>query len=120
MIRNVLFIVFVVSSCSSSAKDVSNILTCEWAEKEQCGPIIGCKPIAISTFAKIDVRGRIYERCDRKGCASHIANINSGGPRFMNVDVTGSGMFVKIGPDGLATEVVSIGNTVLVSQGICK
>lgn len=98
----------------------SKPLMCKWTEKQQCDPKIGCRTIGITTYAKIDLAGRRYERCDKRGCDTYVANVSGGVGKFTNVDVTGSGMFLKIGPEGNSTEVVSLGNMVLISQGICR
>jgi hypothetical protein len=110
-----------VALCGANATvATAGPLNCQWAEKSQCDPTKGCKPITITTYAKFNRLAKIYERCDRRGCDSYTANVSVVENGFTKIDVTGRGMFVNLAPDGVATEVVSLGNMILVSQGICK
>jgi hypothetical protein len=94
---------------------------CEWSEKQQCAPGTGCKAMPITTYATIDLTAKRYSRCDRKGCDTYDANVSGGGAKtFFNVDVTARGMLMKISPEGRSTEVITLGNVVLISQGICR
>ena len=95
-------------------------LRCTWIQKHQCEPNKPCKVIPAKTFAKIDLQNKQYSRCDRLGCDDYDANISSGDGMFTNIDVTGRGMIVKIAPDQSSTEVVTLGNVVLISQGKCR
>jgi hypothetical protein len=93
-------------------------LRCTWTERSACGPENGCRPVPAATWALLDVDGREYQRCDAKGCDAYSAVISRSGA-YTLVDLPGRGMFAKLGDDGRATEVVSLGHGVLVSQGRC-
>ena len=118
MFRTVLTGLVITLSGPAVAQEKPKV--CQWAEKSQCDPMKGCKPITITTHAKFDHIGRVYERCDRRGCDSYTANVSIVQNGFTKIDVAGRGMFVNIAPDGVATEVVSLGNMILISQGICR
>jgi hypothetical protein len=67
----------------------------------------------------IDLTAHRYSRCDSAGCDGYDAKVTQSGA-FTIVEVPGRAMFAKIGPEGKATEVVSLMNSVLVSQGACR
>lgn len=92
---------------------------CRWTEKHSCSPGKGCQPSTLGVWATIDLQAKRYQRCDRNGCDTHDAIVTVGPGAFTFVDLPGRGMMLKLGPGGAATEVVSLGNTVLVSQGRC-
>ena len=116
-----LFVALVlVGSTAHPAETRVAPLECRWVQKHQCEPGSGCKALKITTFARVDLIAKQFSRCDRIGCDVYDANITGGGSTFMNIDVTGRGVFVKIAPDYKSTEVVSLGNVVLISQGTCQ
>ena len=94
-------------------------LKCEWLQKEQCQPGQRCGPAALGMWATIDLTSQRYQRCDQKGCDAYKAVVSRSGA-FTIVELPGRATFLKIGPEGRSTEVTSIMNTVLVSQGICR
>jgi hypothetical protein len=112
--------VIVFAFATASAPAIAAPLTCQWTEKHECSPGSGCKTIKVTTFAKVDLALGKYSRCDRNGCDTYDANVSGTPKTYRNVDVTGRGVFLKFGPDGKSTEVVSLMNTVLISQGICR
>ena len=108
--------VLIVSSAPAYAK----ALQCRWTEKQQCDPGRGCKAIPPGTISvKLDPQTREYSRCDSKGCDTYQANVNSSG-LFKVYELPGRGVFAKVALDGQATEVVSLMNSILVSQGRCR
>jgi len=94
-------------------------LTCHWANKQQCDPNSACRPSVNKVWATVDATAKRYQRCDSKGCDSYDAEVSASGV-YTTFDLPGRGVFMKIGPEGAATEVVSLGNSVLVSQGTCR
>lgn len=92
---------------------------CRWTKKQQCDPTAPCRPAVNKVWATADATAKRYERCDANGCDSYDAEVSTAGA-FTTFDLTGRGVFMKIGPNGLATEVVSLGNSVLVSHGTCR
>jgi hypothetical protein len=75
----------------------------------------------ISVFAKFSPAGpgrAHYSRCDQQGCERYDANTYKSGV-FLIVELPGRATFAKVGPEGAWTEVVSIGNDVIVAQGHC-
>lgn len=95
-------------------------LKCTWTEKQQCAPQQSCRPAPLGLWSKIDLKKRKYQRCDRNGCDTYDATVQVDRAAFTNIDLPGLGVFVKIGPDRRGTEVVSLGNVILVSQGRCR
>jgi hypothetical protein len=111
----------VLAVAVSASPAAATKMLCTWVQKHECAPTSGCKPVKITTYAKVDLTARRFERCDKQGCSSFSANVSKGvGGSFTNVDVTGSGMFLKLSSELTATEVVSLGHMILVSQGKCK
>ena len=93
-------------------------MTCRWTSKQQCDPGAACRPAINKVWAPADVTGKRYQRCDRNGCDTYDATVSNAGA-YTTFDLVGRGVFMKIGPDAAATEVVSLGNSVLVSHGTC-
>jgi hypothetical protein len=94
-------------------------LACRWATKQQCDPTAPCRPAANNVWATADVGAKRYQRCDRQGCDTYDAAVSTAGA-YTTFDLVGRGVFMKVGANGAATEVVSLGNSVLVSQGRCR
>jgi hypothetical protein len=94
-------------------------LTCTWTELIQCDPSAGCKPRSPAPPTHIDPATGRYERCDLNRCTEYLGVVTEGEEGFTIVDLPGQGVFTKIGPAGLATEVVSLDNSTLTSSGIC-
>ena len=107
-------------ACIAAAPAIAAPLTCRWEEKQQCDPGAGCKPIASKVWVVADAEAKQYSRCDRNGCDSYHAVVTAGPGAYTFFDLLGRGMFLKLGPAGRATEVVTLGNSVLVSQGVCR
>jgi hypothetical protein len=95
-------------------------LKCSWSQKQQCAPGQPCRPAPLDMWAKVDLQKKKYRRCDRRGCDTYDALVQIDRAAFTNIDLPGLGLFVKIGPDQRATEVVSFGNVIMISQGWCK
>lgn len=94
---------------------------CHPAEKHLCSAGHGCKASVVTVFAKFSSAGpgrATYSRCDRHGCDRHEANTYQSGA-FLNIELPGRATFAKVGPNGEWTEVVSLGNDVIVAQGKC-
>src|SRR3546814_9344250 len=70
-------------------------LDCEVSEKYQCQPGVGCQPIKITTFAKIDLPAEKYGRCARNGCDIY-KTVNSTYGLWSVIDVTSRGMLDKL------------------------
>ena len=104
--------------CSTIAE--AKTLKCAWSQKQQCAPGQACRSAPLDLYAKIDLQKRKYKRCDRRGCDTYDAMVQVDRAAFTNIDLPGLGLFVKIGPDQRATEVVSFGNVIMVSQGWCR
>lgn len=116
MLRLIPAVILLALSTAAPAK----LLQCKWNEKHQCDPGKGCKPISPGTIiVTIDPQTREYKRCDKKGCDTYQANVNNGGI-YKTYDLPGRGVFAKVAVDGQATEVVSLMNSVLISQGWCR
>lgn len=115
MMRHALLGLLLVSWAPAGAAE----LKCVWSHKSQCDPKASCRDVTTMTSGLLDVEARTYKRCDRNGCDSYAAEVVRAGS-FTTVDLIGRGVFVKLDDDGIATEVVSLGNTVLVSQGLCR
>ena len=114
------FIVAAIIAFTLSTSATAKPLLCKWTEKQQCDPGRGCKAISPGTvIVKLDPQTREYSRCDTKGCDTYQANINSSG-LFNVYELPGRGVFAKVALDGRATEVVSLMNSILVSQGKCR
>ena len=94
-------------------------MTCRWTSKQQCDPGAACRPAINRVWATADVTGKRYQRCDRNGCDSYDAEVSTAGA-YTTFDLIGRGVFMKLGPDAVATEVVSLGNSILVSHGTCR
>lgn len=95
--------------------------TCHPAEKHLCSPGEGCRKGVVTVFAKFSATrpGRAdYSRCDQLGCDQYEADTYSSG-EFLILELPGRASFAKVGPDGAWTEVVSLGNDVIVAQGRC-
>lgn len=103
-----------------SPPSVAAPMTCRWTTKQQCDPDAACKPALNKVWAVADASRRRYSRCDRNGCDGYDATVTVGPGAFTTFDLIGRGVFMKIGPAGRATEVVSLGNSVLISQGTCR
>lgn len=103
---------------SPAVAESAEPLRCTWTEKVQCDPGSGCSAQPIKTWATIDLDGRRYQRCDRLGCDTYDASVTRSGV-YRVIDLPGRGVFTKLADDGRGTEVVSLGNSVLVSQGHC-
>ena len=94
-------------------------LVCRWQQKQQCEPGSACGALdATKMFVRVDPASGTYERCDSRGCDAYTASFTKSGA-YTIIDLPGRGMFAKMGPGGSATEVVSLGHSVLISQGRC-
>lgn len=95
--------------------------TCYPAEKHLCSPGRGCQTGVVSVFARFSptAPGRArYSRCDRRGCDQHEATTYQSGEHLI-IELPGKATFAKVAPDGAWTEVVSIGNDIIIAQGRC-
>lgn len=90
---------------------------CAWTTKQECsgGACVADIPTIRST---IDLETGAYRRCDTKGCDNSKGVVSKSGA-FYVIDLPGRGGFAKIGEDGSATEVMSLGELVLIYQGKC-
>ena len=108
-------------SLGAASPGAAQEFTCHPAEKHLCSPGKGCQRSVISVFAKFSATrpGRAnYSRCDQRGCDQYDASTYSSGV-FLIIELPGKATFAKIGPDGAWTEVVSLGNDVIIAQGRC-
>jgi hypothetical protein len=110
---------FLAASTLTADPALGQQMTCRWNSKQQCGPGAACRPAANKVWATADPAATRYQRCDAKGCDGYDSVVSTSGA-FMTYALPGRGMFIKVGPDGAATEVVSLGNSVVVSQGQCR
>ncbi|WP_343546607.1 hypothetical protein [Sphingobium yanoikuyae] len=95
-------------------------LQCNWVEKNQCDAGKGCRKISAGTISvSLDTKTKEYKRCDRNGCDTYQANVHVSGA-FTIFDLAGRGVFAKVGPNGQSSEVVSLGNSILISHGFCR
>jgi hypothetical protein len=108
-------LVLLLATWSASASAVT--LICTYDHKFQCSPD-GCGPVPSKVFSKLDIEAQRYSRCDSAGCDDYDATISQSGA-FVVLELPGHGMFAKISDERKATEVVSLGNAVLVSFGQC-
>jgi hypothetical protein len=98
---------------------VANTVQCNFASKVQCDPIGPCRVLKPAVRLTIDLAAKRYSRCDRAGCDTFNAVVTPSGA-YTLIEVPGHAMFAKIGPKGKSTEVVSLMNSILVSQGTCR
>ncbi len=121
MSRASLIAVFLMGVVSAASNVAASEFTCHPAEKYLCSPGKGCQKSVVTVFAKFSATGAgraSYSRCDQRGCDQHDANTYSSGS-FLNIELPGKAVFAKVGPDGAWTEVVSLGNDVIIAQGRC-
>ena len=97
---------------------VGQTLQCTITDKVQCDPGGQCKSLMPTVQPSVDLDAKRYSRCDRGGCDTFDVQITRSGA-FTIIEAPGRSMFLKIGPGGKSTEVVSLMNSVLVSNGIC-
>ena len=95
-------------------------LTCRWTAKQQCDAGTPCRTIPASVWTTVDKQTQRYQRCDRKGCDSYTAVVTVGPGAFTVYDLIGRGVFLKMEAGGGATEIVSLGHSVLISHGTCR
>ena len=92
---------------------------CSWSQRHQCSQVGPCVAVVPKTWGVFDSEAKTYQRCDRSGCDAYPVTVNQLGS-YRVVGIDGSGSFMKVGHDGTATEVVSLGVNVLVSHGTCR
>ena len=109
----------VVTLAMLSAPVLARPLKCAWTQKVQCDPGAPCRALKLTTWGMLDRASKTYSRCDRLGCDAYAATIEQSGT-FSIVDLPGCGAFAKVAQDGTATEVTSLGRSVIVSQGRCR
>jgi hypothetical protein len=113
------FLAFVAIIAVTPTVAAANTVQCSFTTKVQCDPIGPCKVLKPGVKLTIDLTAKRYSRCDKAGCDTYDAVVTSSG-LYTLIEVPGHAMFAKIGPKGQSTEVVSLMNSVLVSQGICR
>lgn len=96
----------------------AEMMGCRWSIKQQCDPDKACRALPNTTWAIADADTRHYQRCDQSGCDDYSSEVSTAGA-FTTFDLVGRGVFMKLGADGAATEVVSLGNSVIISHGRC-
>lgn len=109
----------VIASALISTPLIAQPMTCRWITKQQCDPGAACRPATNKVWATADIAAKRYQRCDTNGCDTYEAAVSTAGS-YTTFDLVGRGLFMKIGPNNAATEVVSLGNSILVSQGTCR
>lgn len=94
-------------------------LICRVHLKQLCERDTECRRVEPNTWYPIDtVRGTV-SRCDAGGCDTYQAAASPSGV-FINLDVPGRGMILKIASDGSSfVEVATLGLSVFVSFGAC-
>ena len=117
MINGLNMIIAMIAVLPSGAPSAT--VQCQFSEKVQCDRGTPCKALKPSVSVKINFAAKQYSRCDKAGCDNYNAVISQSGA-YKIIEIPGRAMFAKIGPNGISTEVVSIMNSVLVSQGVCK
>lgn len=105
---------------ATSTEAWSAPMRCDFTEKYQCNPGSGCQPNVLGVWVVVDLDSKLYQRCDRNGCDTYDAVVSDRKGAFITIDLPARGVFMKIGQDSRATEVVSLGNSVIVSQGVCR
>jgi hypothetical protein len=109
----------VLAACVIQQASASPI-TCRWKAKQQCDPGEACKTVPPAVWTIVDPQAKRYQRCDPRGCDTYEAVVTVGPGAFTVYELIGRGVFLKTGLGGSATEVVSLGNSVLVSHGVCR
>lgn len=115
MMVRLLALIFAGLPAAASAQT----MLCRWSDKQQCDPGVPCRSMSPSVWATADAAAKRYQRCDHNGCDTYDAVVTVGPGAYTTFDLIGRGVFMKVGPGRKATEVVSLGNSVLVSQGTC-
>ncbi len=92
---------------------------CEIETKYLCQSTEGCAGAAPKVFSVIDWALSTYSRCDSAGCDAYdFVGTQSGA--WLNIDVPGRGLVAKFDPlSGAFVEVVTLGELVYVSFGVC-
>jgi hypothetical protein len=104
-----------ILSAPASARPVR----CAWTQKVQCDADASCKALRPVTWGVLDRAAKTYSRCDRAGCDTYPATLRQSGA-YSIVDLPGRGAFAKVAQDGTATEVATLGASVIVSHGRCR
>lgn len=96
---------------------------CSPTRKQICNSDKPCQTAPTGEFyVFIDDETNSYTRCetpDRASCSTY-GMVKSGNQKnYMTFEMTGRGAFSKIGPDGDWAEVVSLGDMLIVSHGMC-
>jgi hypothetical protein len=87
--------------------------------KQLCERDTGCRRVEANTWYPIDTVRATVSRCDARGCDTYQAAASQSGA-FINLDVPGRGMLLKIASDGSNfVEVATLGLSVFVSFGVC-
>jgi hypothetical protein len=94
-------------------------LRCEILKKYVCEPG-GCKSVPAKIWNRVDLSNHSYARCDSAGCDNYAVEISQSGA-FLNLAIPKNGVVAKITiGNNSFHEVVSLGQIVYVSFGVCK
>ena len=94
-------------------------IRCDIQSKVSCSSS-GCIDNQPGAWNLIDIDSGRISRCDKKGCDQYAMTVTRSGA-YLNIEVPGRGILVKMLTDGSDyLEVVTLGTTALVSHGTCK
>jgi hypothetical protein len=94
----------------------------------RCDPTImrtcslnGCSENRATVSVQLDFSAGSYERCDAKGCDSHLMTFSSSGIFTAAILPSTSGTFLKVVNDGSEyVEVASTGLSIIHNFGVCE
>jgi hypothetical protein len=121
MLKTGLAASLLASGLLASAPVSAAEFVCNASEKQHCSPGRGCQKGVVTVYAKFAATGpgkARYSRCDRTGCETYEADTYNSGV-FVLIELPGRASFAKVGPDGAWTEVVSLGQEVILAHGRC-
>ncbi len=115
IIAALVVLAFVRATGTSHAAEVR----CDIQSKMNCSPS-GCSDNALGAWNLIDFDSSRISRCDKNGCDHYTMTVTRSGA-YLNIEVPGRGILVKMREDGSDyLEVVTLGTIALVSHGTCK
>ncbi len=92
---------------------------CEISEMFYCAEKEGCRVIPSTLWSLIDTEANTYSRCDSRGCDNYAARFIPSGA-FLNAELPGSGIIVKMSKDGSSfVEVTTLATQVYTNFGSC-
>lgn len=110
----------VVLSPTSAAAQSDSIWACIASQRWFCTPEDGCVSAPdTGIHAMVDFGASRYCRCEGEACDEYEMDVSVSG-EFINLELPGRASFAKIGPNAEFTETVTLGQTVLLSYGVCE